>query len=177
MNLSAAIMLVNEGVRPVRVEYDPDTQRNNNPHKLFKTLDTSIKKDDLVIVQTQTRHGFTIAKVVEIDFPVDFNSAEQWGWIGGKFDKTTFDEMLKIEDNVKHMVAKATENKMRAELKAAAGLGTVDFSEVQAALRPPSVAKAADILPPPAPQPRPSATLDDHPVPPVGPHPDDEIPF
>ncbi len=154
MNLSSAIMLVNEGIRPVKIEYDPDIFKNNNPNKLFKTLDTALKVGDLVIIPTNTRHKFTIGKVEEIDFPVDFNSPEQWGWIGGKFDKETYDQMLKIEDSVKHMVAKATENKMRAELKAAAGLGNVDFSEVQAALRPPSMAKAADVTPaliPPAP--------------------------
>jgi hypothetical protein len=86
MNLSAAIMLVRpDAVRPVRVEYDPDNKYNNNPTKVFKTVDKSIKKDDLVIVTTTTRHGFTVCKVVEVDFPVDYNSTEQWGWVAQKF--------------------------------------------------------------------------------------------
>lgn len=157
MNLSAAIMLVNEGVRPVKVEYDPDTYKNNNPHKLFKTLDASIKKDDLVIVPTGTRHGFTIAKVTEVDFAVDFSDSSPWGWIGGRFDKQTYDEMLKIEDTVKHTVAKAQENKMRKELIEAAGLGNVDFSSVQASLRPPANSAPATIQPLAAPEPKPYA--------------------
>lgn len=144
MNLTAAIMLVNEGIRPVRVEYDPDNFKNNNPTKLFKTLDLTIKKDDLVIVPTHTRHGFTIAKVVEIDFAVDFSDPSPWGWIGGKFDKATYDQVLQIEDGVKHRVAKAQENKMRKELAEAAGLGEVDFSDVQRLLIP-SPAKTGNL--------------------------------
>lgn len=130
MNLSAAIMLVDKTVRSVRVEYDPDNKYNNNPMRWFKTIDPDIKDGDLVVVQTNTRYGFTICKVVEIDFPVDFNSSEPWGWIGQKFDKAVFDGVLKIEDGVKARVAKAQENKMRAELVDAMGLGTVDFSDL-----------------------------------------------
>lgn len=131
MNLSAAIMLVDKTVRPVRVEYDPDNKYNNNPMRVFKCIDPSVKVGDLVIVQTHTRHGFTIAKVSEIDFAVDFNSSEQWGWIGGKFDKPGFDDVIKIEEGVQGRVAKAQENKMRKELAEAMGLGEVDFSDVQ----------------------------------------------
>lgn len=130
MNLSAAIMLVDKTVRPVRVEYDPELKYNNNPNKLFKTINPDIKVNDLVICQTHTRHGFTIVKVTEIDFPVDFNSSDQWAWIGGKFDKDAFDTVLKIETGVIDRVAKAQENKMREELKAAMGLGAVDFSDL-----------------------------------------------
>jgi len=73
MNLSAAVMLVNKAVRPLKVEYDPDTYKNNTFNKNFKTIDATLKKGDLVVVETHTRHGFTIGKVTEIDFAVDFN--------------------------------------------------------------------------------------------------------
>lgn len=132
MNLSAAIMLVRrEEVFPLRVEYDPDNKYNNNPTKVFKTLDPSIKKGDLVIVQTNTRHGFTIVKVTEAKFAVDFNSTEEWGWCAGKFDVDAFKNVLTIEDSVKGKVAEAQENKMRAELIEAMGLGSVSFNDVQ----------------------------------------------
>jgi len=130
MNLSASVMLVNKSIRPVRVEYDPDTKANNNPYIRFMTLDPDIAKDDLVIVPTHTRHGFTMAKVVEIDFPVDFSTSEQWGWIGGKFDKATYDAILETDKAIKARIAKAQENKMRRELMEAAGLGEVDFTDL-----------------------------------------------
>ena len=130
MNNSAAVMLVNKSIRPVRVEYDPDNYKNNSPTRLFKTLDASIKKDDLVVVQTHTRHGFTIAKVVEVGFPVDFNNPEPWGWVCQKFDKATFDHVVETESKIVRRVAEIQENKMREELKTAAGLGDVSFDDL-----------------------------------------------
>lgn len=65
MNLTTAVFLVEEKARAVRVEYDPDVTRNNNPSKLFKTVNPDLKKDDLVVVPTHTRHGFTVAKITD----------------------------------------------------------------------------------------------------------------
>lgn len=130
MNNTAAVMLVNKAVRPMRVEYDPDTYKNNSPMRNFKTIDPSIAKDDLVIVQTNTRHGFTVAKVIEADFPVDFNDPSPWGWVCQKFDKATFDHVKATEDKIVRRVAEVQENKMRQELMDAAGLGDVSFSDL-----------------------------------------------
>lgn len=188
MNLSASVMLVNSSIRPVRVEYDPDIARNNNPCKFFKTLDTAIAVNDLVIVPTNTRHGFTIAKVCEIDFPVDFNSSDQWGWIGGKFDKTTYDEVLETEKAIVARIGKAQENKMRNELREAAGLGDVNFSDLDL-MGAPAIAGPKGATPPtpdfPQQPPRPSPMFvegerlakrtDDERL--VSTRDDDEIPF
>jgi len=151
MNLSAAIMLVQDGIRSVRVLYDPDNApKSYNPTQLFKTLDADLKKDDLVIVPTNTRHGFTIAKVVEIDFPVDFNSSDQWGWVGGRFDKGAYDAILAIEAKAVQRIGKIEENKMKNELKAAMGLGEVSFSDLDLtktpALASPRPAPAAETI-------------------------------
>ncbi len=132
LNLSAAILLVRtDAVFPVRVEYDPDNKYNNNPTRVFKTVDPSIKKDDLVIVTTNTRQGFTVVKVTEVDFAVDYNSSEQWGWVAAKFDVDAFRNILKIEEGVQERVAKAQENKMRKEIIDAMGLGEVSFTDLQ----------------------------------------------
>lgn len=162
MNLSAAIMLVRpDAVRPVRVEYDPDNKYNNSPMKVFKTVDPSITVGDLVIVQTHTRHGFTIAKVTAVDFAVDYNDGQEWGWIGGKFDHEAFKSIIAIEDGVKNKVAKANENKMRQEIIAAMGLGEVSFNDLQlrrlAAASPDGVdTEAAVVEAPPSYKPAPS---------------------
>lgn len=135
MNLSSAIMLFDKSVRPVRVEYDPDNKYNNMGamKMVFKTIDPSIKKDDLVVVETTTRHGYTIAKVLEIDFVVDFNSAVEWGWLA-KFDKDAFQGILKVEDGVKQKVAKAQENKMRAEMLETLGMKETDVGDLRSML-------------------------------------------
>lgn len=130
MNLSAAVFLVEESARAVRVEYDPDTPRNNNPSKYFKTVSPDLKKDDLVVVPTHTRHGFTVAKIVEIDFQVDFHTTEQYSWIVSKVDKAGYDHTLEVEKKIIQRVGKAEENKMRVELKTSLGLGEVSFKDL-----------------------------------------------
>lgn len=151
MNLSASVMLVEDSIRPARVEYDPDTTRNNNPSKFFKCLDASIKKDDLVIVTTSTRHGMTVAKVVAIgyeDVPVDFESAEPWGWIVGPVPTAQHEAILKTEKSIIGRVSEANANKMKTELKAAMGLGTVSFADLDLT--------KASALPSPAAPPKPA---------------------
>lgn len=134
MNLSAAVMLFEEnGVRPCRVLYDPEFSKNNNPNVKFKCVDPSVKKDDLVIVQTNTRHGFTIGKVEAIgyqDVPVDFNNSEQWGWIAAKFDSDGFKAILDSEKSLVGRVSEAHANQLRNELKQSMGLGQVSLADV-----------------------------------------------
>lgn len=137
MNQSAAVMLFEEnGVRPCKVEYDPDNGYNNKGAQhthFFKCRDPEVKKDDLVIVQTTTRHGFTVAKVVAIgvaDVPINFEDNTQWLWIAQKFDKAEFDQMLDSEKKLTGMVAEANANKMRNDLKAAMGLQQVGLADV-----------------------------------------------
>lgn len=129
MNLSTAIMLVNESVRSVKVSYDTD-YKNNNPNYFFKTLDPDLRVDDYVVVPTDTRHGMTVCKVTEIDFIVDFNAPNQYRWIVGKVDKAGADDIIKQEEVVLAKIAKAEENKMRAELRANMNLGDISFTDL-----------------------------------------------
>lgn len=130
MNLSTAIMLVNDSVRAVRVEYDPDNYKNNSPNKLFKTLDPDLKKDDLVIVPTSTRHGFTIAKVTEVGFRPDFNAVEQYSWVAGKLDKGAYDSIIEQEKVVVDRIGDAETNRMKEQLRQSMGLGSINFSDL-----------------------------------------------
>ncbi len=158
MNLSASVMLVEDSIRPVRVEYDPDIPKNNNPSKLFKCLDPTVAKGDLVIVTTHTRHKMTVAKVEAIgyeDVPVDFNSAEPWGWVVGPVPSAQHEKILETEKAIIGRVAVANTNKLKSELKAAMGLGNVSFSDLDlktAGASLPAPPTAAD----PAPEPHPA---------------------
>lgn len=172
MNLTTAAMLLNKSIRPVKVEYDPDNYKNNSPHVRFKTIDQTIKKDDLVVVTTGTRHGFTVAKVLEVDFPVDFNSAEQWGWIIEKVNLPQHKAILETESKIVARVGEVQENKMRAELKEAMGLGTVSFDDLDI------MSVAQPTLAPPAPAPyEPPASPANPPARDYSKPLEDEIPF
>lgn len=137
MNPTASVMLVEDTIRPCKVEYDPDSANNNRGAShthFFKCLDPSIKKDDLVIVTTSTRHGMTVAKVVAIgaaDVPVDFlNSSIHWGWVVGPVPHEQHKRILETEKKIVGRVQEANTNKLKAELKASMGLGAVSFHDL-----------------------------------------------
>jgi hypothetical protein len=126
VNLSTAIFLVNDAVRSVRVSYEPDVR--GNPVQLFKTLDPSIAKGDIVIVPTDTRHKMTCVKVEEVDFGVDFDSAVEYRWVIGKVDMTVWETVQAQEAAVIAKVRGAEENRKRRELAAALSMDKIDFS-------------------------------------------------
>lgn len=128
MNPTLSSFLVEDKCRALRVEYDPDWKSNNNYNicKLYKTLDPNVKVDDLVVVPTGTRHGFTVVKVVEVDFTVNYTGNEEYRWIVGPVDKPAYDALLEADKVVMTKVGKIQENKMKRELMEAMGLTTVD---------------------------------------------------
>lgn len=130
MNLSIAIALVNKSVRPVRVTYDPDLPKNNSTNRLFKTFDTTLTKDDYIIVPTHTRHGFTVVKVEEVDMIINFDGGEQWDWVVGKVDKASYDSIIEQEKIVLSRIGKAEENRKRDELAKALGLADVELTDL-----------------------------------------------
>lgn len=116
VNQSTTIFLVSDNVRAVRVAYDTD-EKNNNPGYLFKTFDATIAKDDLVVVPTTTRHGFTICKVVEVDCPVNFDdNTTQYKWIAGKFDPSQHKATLEQEQVIMDAASKAEAGRRRRQL-------------------------------------------------------------
>lgn len=144
MNLSTAIFLVNKAVRPVRVEYDPDNSKNNSPDILFKTLDDSIKIDDFVVVPTRTRVGFTVCKVKEIGFRVNFDTTVQYDWIVARVDLDAHKRLVAQEAIVLNRIGDAEENRKRAELSAALQLSDIDLTDLD-------VVAAPKLAAPPAP--------------------------
>lgn len=145
MNLSTAIFLVNKSVRPVRVEYDPDNAKHNNPDVLFKTLDETIKVDDFVVVPTRTRVGFTVCKVKEIGFRVNFDTTVQYEWIVARVDTEAHKRIVAQESVVLNRIGDAEENRKRAELSAALQLSDIDLTDLD-------VVNAPKLAAPPAPK-------------------------
>jgi hypothetical protein len=116
MNYTTAIFLINKNVRAVLCNYEPDA-----PDKkvMFKTLDPTIKVDDLVIVPTKTRHGMTVSKVVETDVDVDFDSHTPVCWIVTKVDSANHKQTLAQEADAIRIIQSAEKTKKRNELAAA----------------------------------------------------------
>lgn len=114
MNSTLTIFLVNEDVMAVQVDYG-GSERDVKP--LFKTLIPDLKKDDLVVVPTGTRAGFTVAKVVDVD--VDFDHEDptmKMRWIAGRFDREPYDGVVAQEEDMLRTVKRATRKAKQRQL-------------------------------------------------------------
>ncbi len=124
VNPSLAAFLLPEGQRPrcISVSYDRTTGRKGEELpadiKSFKTFDTTIAKADLVVIPTDTRWGFTVGRVEDVDLVVNFNSQETMRWVASRVDKPAYDNIAEREKVLTAAVSKATAEKARRELSA-----------------------------------------------------------
>jgi predicted Mrr-cat superfamily restriction endonuclease len=125
MNYSTAVFLVNDKVRAIAVTYEADGyDADGRPTTIkaaarytFKTFDQSIKKGDLVIVPTNTRHKFTICKVVDADLEIDFDADTELKWIAGVFEEDAYKRTLEQETVMLEAIKSAEKNRKREELR------------------------------------------------------------
>ena len=124
MNYSTAIFIINDKVRAISATYEKEgfdgdgRPTSSKPSRIiFKTFDQSIKKDDLVIVPTKTRHGFTICKVVEVDIELDLESPNHIDWVAGVFSPEEHTRMLAMEAKMHETIRSAEKNRKREELR------------------------------------------------------------
>lgn len=115
MNYSTSVFLINQKVRAISCNYEP----NERKITVYKSLDETIAAGDFVVVPTETRHRFTVARVVEVDVDVDFDSNEQMNWIVARVDKTAHELTLKQEEAAIAVVKSAEIRRKRDELAAA----------------------------------------------------------
>lgn len=127
MNFDRAIFVVNENIRAIKVEYEPDVAAKGGPKNtsLFKTLDNKVQVDDFVIVPTNSRANMTIAQVVEVDVAIEIKSGGPIPWLIGVVDGAKIDEHEKLkameEDAITKLkvVEKQNERRqLRADLEA-----------------------------------------------------------
>lgn len=119
-NHSLAVFLINRDVRGIMCSYEPnshDTKTGKPPFYLFKTLDQSIKVGDLVIIPTDTRWGYTVVRVEEVDVEPDFDSQITYKWLVGAVDKGAYDHILAQENEAIARIKTAEKRAARDELK------------------------------------------------------------
>lgn len=116
MNYSTAALLLNPACRAIRVSYEKDKDGKPCNFMIKKTFDTTIKVDDLVVVETSPdhRYGFTTCKVTEVDVEWEPNTHENITWIISKVDVGAFEKLKAAEEDMIKL-AKASEKRSRAE--------------------------------------------------------------
>lgn len=118
MHPSVSIFLINDNVRALICNYDPDgvSSKVNTP---FKTMDPDLKVGDFVVVPTKTRHGLTVVKVEEIDVDLDFDAGVEVKWIVSKVDMTDYDELVAQEATAIKAIRSAELRQKRENLREA----------------------------------------------------------
>lgn len=114
MNYSMAIFLINKNARAVLATYESD---ENARRTAFKTLDDTIAEGDYVIVSTETRHGMTVVKVVEVDVDLDFDSSTPVEWVIGRVERADYEQLLKDEQVAIRAIKSAELRKKREDLR------------------------------------------------------------
>lgn len=116
-NYSTAVFLINPNVRAVKAIYEAiPLSGPMQPETIFKTFDKSLKKGDLVLVPTQTRHCMTVVKITEVDVEVDPDTSTQIDWIIGLIDTTQYLKTLEQESDAIKIIKSAKATKKRADL-------------------------------------------------------------
>lgn len=112
MKQSLIVFLINDTVRAIKGRYE-----EGGVDTIFKTLDPDIKVDDFVVVQSGTRHGMTVVKVVAVDVDVDLESSIDVLWAVQKIDMNAFGVTLAQEAKAISAVQAAEKARKRDELR------------------------------------------------------------
>lgn len=118
MHKSVIAFLVEDSIRGVRCTYEDGKAPNNDVSGyFFKTFDQSIAVGDMVVVETNTRHGMTCVKVVEVDVEPDFDANIEIKWILHKVDLAEYKHMLAQEKIIIDKVQSAEKRRKREALR------------------------------------------------------------
>lgn len=113
MHNSTIVLLINDEARVVKGVYE-----EGGKSALFKTFDHTIKEDDLVVVQSSTRHEMTVVKVTEVDVEINFDTTGEIKWVVQKIEQDDFARLLEQEEEAIAAVQEAERNRKKKELKA-----------------------------------------------------------
>lgn len=115
-NYSTAVFLINKNLRAIACTYERDTDTKKAERVTFKSFDTEIIVGDYVIVETDTRHGMTVNRVVEVDVEPDLDSSSQMKWIVSRVDTIAHDRVKRQEEQAIAVIKSAEKNRRREEL-------------------------------------------------------------
>ena len=114
MQNSTIVLLINDDARAIRGEYE-----DGGKSGLFKTLDKDIKVDDLIVVESGTRHKMTVVKVTEVDVDINFDTDRDVKWVVQTINTDFFEHTLEQERDAIAAVQSAERRRKRDALREA----------------------------------------------------------
>lgn len=118
-NYSTALFLVNDEVQAITAHYEPDNPASSvkAPREIFKTFDRTLKKGDLIIVPSSTRHQVTTCMVDEVGAQLDLDTTANVRWVIGKIDMGAFEATKAKEDRLINSMKQAEARARQADIR------------------------------------------------------------
>jgi hypothetical protein len=114
MNHTKSVFLINDHVRAILAIYDEGQKPS-----MFKTLDDTIMKGDLIVVPTDTRVKMTVCRVVETDVDVDFDDPAPMHWVVERISTSAHEKTLQEEAQAVAAIKSAELRQKRDSLRKA----------------------------------------------------------
>lgn len=121
-NPNTVIFLVNAKCRALALAYEWCDQHGKDakgqPVKtdIFKTFDQDLKKGDLVLGETMSRHQLCVYRVVETDVEVNMDHGAYIPWIAGRCDNSALKDLKAREEELLAAIRQKDKERKRLEL-------------------------------------------------------------
>ncbi len=114
INPSTVLLFLGDAVQCIEVAYE-DNGRGHN--LLKKTTLTDLKVGDFVTVETSTRYGAAVCKVVRLNVPISPTSTETIDWAFSKVNMEELDRLKGEELKAVQIIMDADRKKKARELR------------------------------------------------------------
>jgi hypothetical protein len=124
MHKSIITIALDDSLRGFKASYDPDDMRSSPEGGrelktwFFKSFDPAIQVGDLCVVETSTRYGKTVVKIIEADVTPDFEADIDVKWILSLVDQESYKSMVEREKYLVAKVQQAQQAKKREQVRA-----------------------------------------------------------
>jgi len=121
-NPNTVIFLVNTKCRALALAYEWCDQHGKAAGgstvktDIFKTFDQDLKKGDLVLGETQSRHQLCVYRVVEVDVEVNMDHGSYIPWIAGRCDDSALKGLKAREEELLAAIRQKDKERKRLEL-------------------------------------------------------------
>ena len=113
-NKSMAVFAVDKNIRGIVAVYN-DTD-STDQGVFYKTFDDSLAVDDIIVVPTKTRLGYTTNKVVKVDVAPDFERTKEVKWVVGRVNMDMFDKNVAGEKSLIEKLNEGDLNRARDDV-------------------------------------------------------------
>lgn len=125
-NKSALAFIINDKVKAVKLSYCPERDESDwhgarsgdKPQHLIAKTILDLAVGDYVLVETDSRHNQTVAKVTAINVEPDLMETKKFMWVTDVVDRTALNKLWAMETEAQDAIAVAARRKLARDMRA-----------------------------------------------------------